>query len=326
VILIVTEHWDPHTDFVEPELERRGLRWVRLHLSDVPTMVSASYRVGDTPLAGTMTIRNTAIDLSEIRAVWYRRTERFTLPKHLSPTEDRVARDECQAFVDGLWGWLGDATWISEPFAVRAASRKAEQLLRARRVGFQVPKTLFSNDPGRIREFVDGLAREGLRCIYKPHGSIIVDVGEGKRGVAYTRLLGPAELDHLEEIRLSPGIFQQYVEKDAELRVTVVGSKVFACKIESQAHEATQVDWRAASWDDPSESVPHVPTNLPKDVETFCRSLVHSYGLRFGAIDLVATPGGDYVFLELNPNGQWVWIEQRTGLPIASALVDELAS
>ena len=89
---------------------------------------------------------------------------------------------------------------------------------------------------------------------------------------------------------------------------------------------ATQVDWRAAAWDNPGESAPHAPMDLPSDVEKFCLALVHSYGLRFGAIDLIVTPRGDWVFLELNPNGQWVWIEQLTGLPIASALVDELLS
>ena len=198
MILIVTEQCDPHTDFVEPEFDRRGIPWVRLHLSDLPTMVKASYPVGDTLVAGTLTIRERSIDLSEIRAVWYRRTESFYFPKHMSQTERDVARDECQAFVQGLWGWLGSATWISEPFAVRAASRKAEQLLRVRRMGFPVPETLFSNDPDRIREFVDRLSRQGLRCIYKPHGPIIVDAGDGKRGVAYTRILGRAELDRLE--------------------------------------------------------------------------------------------------------------------------------
>jgi glutathione synthase/RimK-type ligase-like ATP-grasp enzyme len=326
VILIVTEQCDPHTDFVEPELDRRGLSWVRLHLSDFPTMVTASYPVGETPAADTMTIRDKSIDITDISAVWYRRTERFVLPKHLSSTEDNVARDECQAFVQGLWAWLGNVTWISEPFAVRAASCKAEQLLRVRRMGFRIPKTLFSNDPIRVREFVHQLRRHDLGCVYKPHNSIIVEAGDGKRGVAYTRLLGPAELDRLEEIRLSPGIFQEYVDKHSEFRVTVVGDQVFGCRIESQAREATQIDWRAATWNDPTESAPHVATDLPGEIETFCRSLVHSYGLRFGAIDLIVTPGGDFVFLELNPNGQWAWIEQRTGLPIASALVDELAS
>jgi glutathione synthase/RimK-type ligase-like ATP-grasp enzyme len=326
VILIVTEQCDPHTDFVEPELDRRGISWVRLHLSDCPTMVSASYPAGETLVAGSMSIRDRSIDITELSAVWYRRTERFFLPKHLSSAEDKVARDECHAFVQGLWAWLADATWVSEPFAVRAASCKAEQLLRVQRMGFQIPKTLFSNDPIRIREFVYQLGRQDLRCIYKPHNSIIVDAGDGQRGVTYTRLLGSAELDRLEEIRLSPGIFQEYVDKNAEFRVTVVGDRVFACKIESQAREATQIDWRAAAWHDPTESAPHTAADLPSEVETFCRSLVHSYGLCFGAIDLIVTPGGDFVFLELNPNGQWAWIEQRTGLPIASALIDVLAS
>ena len=323
MILIVTERCDPHTDFVEPEFDRRGVSWVRLHLSELPTATQASYRVDGEPRAGTLTIRGRTIDLSRVRGVWYRRTERFFLPG-LSATEEAVARVECQAFIEGLWGWLGDAHWVSTPGTIRAASSKAEQLSRARQMGFRVPKTLFSNEPERVRQFADTIEAEGARCIYKPHGSIIVDTGDGNRGVVYTRLLGREERGRLDEIRLSPGIFQEYIEKRAELRVNVIGDRVFACMIDSQSKEATRVDWRAASWIDPDEILPHAPAGLPPDVENFCRSFVHSYGLRFGAIDLILTPSKEYVLLELNPNGQWAWIEQRTGLPMASALVDEL--
>ena len=326
MILIITEHSDPHTDFVEPEFDRRGIPWVRFHLAELPTMVQSSYRIDGEPPPGMLVIRGQPIDLSNVNAVWYRRTERFFLPESLSATEESVAREECVAFVQGLWGWLGNAHWVSKPGAIRAASSKAEQLLRARRMGFTVPKTLFSNDPERVRAFADAIEAEGSRCIYKPHNSIIVDAGDGNRGVVYTRLLGSEERDRLEEIRLSPGIFQQYIEKHAELRVNVFGERVFACMIDSQVKESTRVDWRAASWTDPNEISPHEPAVLPERVESFCRSIVHSYGLRFGAIDLIVTPDKDYVFLELNPNGQWAWIEQRTGLPLASALVDELTS
>lgn len=326
MILIVTERCDPHTDFVEPEFDRRGVSWVRLHLAELPTLVQASYRVDGEPRAGTLTIHGSTIDLSRVRAVWYRRTERFFLPGSLSATEEAVARVECQAFVQGLWSWLGDAHWVSTPGAIRAASNKAEQLSRTRQMGFRVPRTLFSNEPDRVRQFADAIEAEGARCIYKPHGSIIVDTGDGNRGVVYTRLLGREERGRLEEIRFSPGIFQEYIEKCAELRVNVIGDRVFACMIDSQSKEATRVDWRAASWTDPDEILRHAPVGLPPGVESFCRSFVHSYGLRFGAIDLIMTPNNDYVFLELNPNGQWAWIEQRTGLPMASALVDELLS
>ncbi|MFN2444382.1 MAG: alpha-L-glutamate ligase, partial [Vicinamibacterales bacterium] len=65
---------------------------------------------------------------------------------------------------------------------------------------------------------------------------------------------------------------------------------------------------------------PHRAFDLPNGMADACRRLVASYGLMFGAIDLIVDATGEYYFLELNPNGQWVWVQQATGLPIREAL------
>jgi glutathione synthase/RimK-type ligase-like ATP-grasp enzyme len=324
MLLIVTEKWDPHADWVEEELNRRSLNWVRFHLSDFPTAAHATYSAGSDSDDASLTVRGTVIPLSSVDGVWYRRTETFGLPDSLSAVERGVAQAECREFVQGLWSQLASARWLSAPPAIRAASSKAEQLLRACRFGFEVPETCVSNEPDAIRAFVDAMSHRGERVIYKPHTTIIVEAENGRVGVAYTRLLGAAELERLAEIRLTPGIFQRYVPKRLELRVTVIGTSVFACAIDSQGRSATQVDWRASPWESPGEFPAHVPFALPSEFADMCSRFVHSYGLAFGAIDLVVTPGGEYVFLELNPNGQWAWVEQMTGLPMRAALVDEL--
>jgi glutathione synthase/RimK-type ligase-like ATP-grasp enzyme len=324
MLLIVTEKCDPHVDWVEQELSRRSLDWVRFHLSDFPTETHATYFVGFDGDDAFLTVRGTVIPLLSIDGVWYRRTETFGLPASLSADERRVARAECREFVEGLWSQLASARWVSTPAAIRAASSKAEQLLRARRLGFDIPETCLSNDASAVRAFVDGMTQRGNRVIYKPHTTIIVEAESGRVGVAYTRLLGAAELERLAEIRLTPGIFQRYVPKRLELRVTVIGNSVFACAIDSQSRATTEIDWRAAPWEAPEEFPPHVPFTLPSALEEMCSRFVRSYGLAFGALDLLVTPEGEYVFLELNPNGQWAWVEQLTGLPMRAALVNEL--
>jgi glutathione synthase/RimK-type ligase-like ATP-grasp enzyme len=102
--------------------------------------------------------------------------------------------------------------------------------------------------------------------------------------------------------------------------VTVVGQKTFVVAIHSQDTEETQIDWRKGS----NISLEHTVIDLPDDVRSRCISLVERLGLRFGAIDLIRDRSGDFWFLEINPNGQWAWIERRTGLPITAAIVDEL--
>ena len=107
--------------------------------------------------------------------------------------------------------------------------------------------------------------------------------------------------------------------KRYDVRVTVIGDEALAARIDSQADPEARVDWRRA---DPGKLV-HGVEELSADVASRCVELVASYGLNFGAIDLAATDDG-YVFFEINPNGQWAWLEQTTNLPLRARLADLL--
>jgi len=124
----------------------------------------------------------------------------------------------------------------------------------------------------------------------------------------------------LESLSYAPVIFQRRIEKKIDLRVTVVGDQVFAVSIDSQALKETETDWRHSS----VSSLDHEVFDLPKDLGESCKLMVKRLQLRYGAIDLVMDKSGKYWFLECNPNGQWAWIENRTGLPISAAIVDEM--
>jgi glutathione synthase/RimK-type ligase-like ATP-grasp enzyme len=125
--------------------------------------------------------------------------------------------------------------------------------------------------------------------------------------------------DHLSAIRLTTNLFQQYIPKAFEVRITVIGSNVFAAEIHSQHSERARIDFRAAYQD-----LYYQVHALPKEIEEACRQLVRSFHLQFSAIDMLVTPEGKYYFLESNANGQWGWIERHTGLPLTAALVDLL--
>jgi glutathione synthase/RimK-type ligase-like ATP-grasp enzyme len=304
---------------MEPILDKRDIPWCRLHLGEFPIHVSAGYEIERNKVSGVLRIRGEAINLTEIQSVWYRRTEKFRFPAWLDDADRNLAQRESEAFIQGLWRMLSSAVWVSSPDAIRGASSKAEQLLRAPKYGFCVPRTCVSNDPAFVREFVYQVGEKN-EVIYKPHTPIFVDQPGGKKGVVYTTRLNQAALGRLDEIHLAPGIFQVYVRKSFELRVTVVGDSVFACAIDSQAMVETETDWRAHLWGDSRTFPPHSTFDLPQPVADSCRRFVKSYGLMFGAIDLIVDPDGEYYFLELNPNGQWVWVQQATGLPIGENL------
>jgi glutathione synthase/RimK-type ligase-like ATP-grasp enzyme len=155
--------------------------------------------------------------------------------------------------------------------------------------------------------------------IYKTLGGGLPVNRHGVRSPIYT---SPVEERHFEDeatIRLTPCLFQENVSKRVELRVIAVGSELFCAEIDSQRSELTAQDWRRSYPD-----LRHRPHTLPSEVERGLRELMDRLGLLFGAIDLILTPDGRYVFLEINANGQWAWLEGELGMPLTSALVDLL--
>jgi glutathione synthase/RimK-type ligase-like ATP-grasp enzyme len=136
----------------------------------------------------------------------------------------------------------------------------------------------------------------------------------------YTEVVSKRDVGYAAAIEYSPTIFQAYVPKRLELRITVVGERVFPAEIHSQRTHHTKHDWRRYDLD----NTPHFPHDLPREIQERCISLVKRLELCYGAIDMVLTPDGRYVFLEINPSGQYMWIEAQTGLPISAAIADLL--
>jgi glutathione synthase/RimK-type ligase-like ATP-grasp enzyme len=184
-------------------------------------------------------------------------------------------------------------------------------------IGFRVPATKVTNEPYAAETWyraIDGSA------IYKPqrYGRIV-------RGdtvsVIYTNVIEPHHATKFASVQYAPVLLQPYISKGYEVRATVVGQYVFAAALASQTVPGAQHDWRRVD----ASVLPHTPHRLPSVVEAQCIALVRALGLNFGAIDLIVTPSGDYIFLEINPNGQWAWIQQMCPeLQIREALIDLL--
>src|SRR5260370_18048130 len=145
-----------------------------------------------------------------------------------------------------------------------------------------------------------------------------LDLESGK--ALFTGLLTERELATLDLIRISPGVFQKFVAKSYEGRATVVGSRIFSAKIDSQARVETKIDWRHRPFD-----IEEKPIELPPAIETKIYAFMQVFGLVYGAFDFIVTPEGHHVFLEVNPAGQYMWVEVQTGLPITAALAQELS-
>jgi glutathione synthase/RimK-type ligase-like ATP-grasp enzyme len=229
----------------------------------------------------------------------------------------RYVRREWELTVRGLAAASPESIWVNHP--LRAGwldGNKLAQMSLAARAGFEVPPTLLSNDPDRIVRF----ARQFDHVAVKSQGGAWREMPDGAMAVAYTQRCTSAELDAGRAgLTRAPVLVQPYLEKTHELRVTVVDAIVFVCRIDSQASARTEVDWRR----DVNAVSHELVDAAPGEVDRL-RELVHAAGLRYAAIDLACTHDGKKYFLDLNPAGQFGWIEARTGAPILRTLAEAL--
>lgn len=307
-VLVVTSQFDPTADAVVTELARRGNPVFRCDIAQFPLELSITAELGET-WTGSLRTKHRNVRLDEISAAYYRRPTRFQFPPDLAGAELDWAGQQARLGLGGVFATM--AGWINHPHRMGFAEYKPVQLSAAKQAGFSMPRTLISNDPVTVRAFAEKVGP----IIYKPFASGGIGDAENPRAV-YTTLVDPDELD--DSVRLTAHLFQEKVHKAYEVRLTVVDHRFFAARI-TAASTAAQLDWRTDY-----EALRYDVIEVPSLIKNQVSALMSELGLRFGALDFAVTPEGDWVFFEINPNGQWGWIAHRTGLPICEAIVDAL--
>lgn len=256
------------------------------------------------------------VELDKVRAAYFRRPLPPEVPQNgMSVSSAHYIREEWSYLLRSIYLELG-RKWFSHPNQIILAEDKPKQLRLASDIGFSVPKTVITNSLSSIKSlFMEG------DVVAKPLKQALLEEsnGEDSKVIFTSTVQSVTDVDE-DALRVAPVIFQQKIHKRFDIRVTVVEDKVFPVAIKSQAFEKTKTDWRHSS----VIELEHEVYELPSDIAEYCCSIVKKLGLRFGAIDLVMDTSEKIWFLECNPNGQWAWIENRTGLPIASAIVDSM--
>lgn len=314
MILIVTNKEDLTVDYVIIELTKRGIPFFRFNTEDFPTKIFITFKHAGHEISVDIWNKYKRIDLKEIKAAWYRRPGMPIISSAIYDNEYRsYATIESVAVLQSLYRLLG-YKWLNHPLDIAAAESKPYQLVLAKEIGFNIPRTLITTSPNDLLCFYK-LCNN--RVIVKPLKQATLR-GINEELVVFTSQVTTDDLKDVESIRYSPCIYQEHIEKEIDIRVTIVGNNIFAVGINSQLYEETQVDWRQGERID----LPHEIYILPKDIQDKCFSIVRKFNLKFGAIDIVLAKDGNFYFLEINPNGQWAWMEERLDLKISEAIVD----
>lgn len=304
MVLVVSHGRDAHVPRVADELDRVGARWSLLDTDDYPHGIT----VTDGPDGGQLGLGEQAIALREVTAVWWRRPE-FPVIDGREPEIARWAERQAYAALDSALNAI-DATWVNHPRCNRVAQDKPANLRRAAAAGLRVPDWLVTNDPAAAHAFALG----HQAVVAKPVESAQVS----RERSIWTRRID--DLTWLERLGPEPYLMQQFIAKTHDVRVTVVGETAFAVAIDSQADPRSIVDMRAGDL----RGLAHRVVELPEQIQGALLGLCRSLDLHFAAVDFVCDRDGRWWFLELNPNGQWAWLEELTSVPLAEGLAGVL--
>lgn len=317
-ILLITNKSDITSDFVVNKIREKSLSFYRLNTEEVGENVTVSLNFSSGRYVLFDKLLSKEIDLNKVRSVYYRRPEikSFTHEDNLTNSEILYVKGEILYTLEGIYKVLNKCNWVSPLYSIRQAENKVYQLLIAKEIGFNIPNSLITSSFVSAQNFFI----ENLNdCIVKPIKNGLVEESE-KVKVVYTSSVSDIE-GKAEQISFCPTFFQNKIHKKYDVRVTVVGNRLFPVSIDSQNNDLTIIDWRKGNM-----ILPHKLITLPIDIEEKCFDIVNKLGLKFGAIDLIQDENDNYIFLEINPNGQWAWIENRLGCDISGSIVNLLCN
>lgn len=313
-VLILAETLDPSADLMVMALAEREAEVVRVDLGWFPQDLNLEAELRHGRWTGRLTTLHHSVEL-EISAIWYRSPTTFRFPDPLSPVERQHAHTEAKLGLGGVLTAL-PALWVNHPARNADAGYKPVQLAFAARSGLIVPPTLIRNEAAAVHSFARQATETGL--VSKLLGAATVNE-EGRRKVRYSRRLDECRLRDLRGVEQTAHQFQQWVPKSYEVRMVVIGQRLFSVAIHAHS-EAARVDWRS---DYPALS--YEALDPPEDVAVGVHAVMKELGLVLGAFDFIVTPEGRLVFLEVNPGGQYGWLETNIDVPLTVTLADLLA-
>lgn len=303
----MTNEEDVGADYVVRELGARGVNVVRLNTERAP-----DWRLRIEPgLAWEVRSPSRSLTATECAGVWWRRIELPARPAGVEDGEAQALGRQWRTFFAGLETVPGPR-WVSSPAAIDVAENKARQLTAARGVGLLIPDTVWTNDRAAAERLIDTEDAAVVKSVATAYWET-----DAVPHFVFARTANAKYLPEAESFAGAPVCFQLPITPKDDVRVTVVGDRYFAAAREAGVNDP--LDWRLG------DDTRWHAIEIPEDVGLRCTELTTRLSLRFSGIDLARDAAGTYWFIELNPNGEWGWLE-ASGLPIAAAIADELTA
>lgn len=300
------------TELVLDWLRSWGVPHVRLNATDIAKANhgnGAVYSINKNEASVRLKIDGEEVNTSDIKVVWFRRwaysadvsvPRIFDDPSYRSDSNVFFASNhlfkELQGVTKFLLTSLSSAKWLGDP--KNSAPNKLVVLKMAVEAGLDVPDTLVTADPDELRRFIE---KHGA-VITKPIGDMLLVSFDEREHGTYTSVIDDEFLAQHRQYAAFPSLYQEKLEKRYEVRTFYLDGKCYSMAMFTQQKVATQSDFRKYCYEDPNREVPY---QLPASIEASIKELMDNLHLDTGSIDIVRTLDGRYVFLEVNPVGQF---------------------
>ena len=318
MLLIITNQHDLASDYLILRLCERGIDFRRFNTEELGTSVFIEISLSNEQSVFRIEFEDGVVLTREsISGVYFRQPLPPDYSGKVLDKEVQFVNSETLELLRSLWRLIPENLWLNHPTRLWVASNKANQLLAASKTGLRIPRTLISANRTSITDFFleeeNSVVGKAIRHGFITQADHMVLAGTQRLPIDFP--------NRLENFAPVPMTFQQEIKKAYDLRVVVVDNNVFATSIISPDSEQ-HVDWRIV--DLTGRRLVHSKITLPEDAVNNCTALVREFGLRYSSIDMIQDDTGNLYFLELNPNGQWAWIEQLTHYPIRDSIIDAL--
>lgn len=315
MLLIITEKIDLTSDYLIIKLIERNVPFVRFNTEEFFNN-QLKIRFSNKSKSCELLCGSKRVELNEITGAYFRRPALPDINDIVSEEEQEFVDREIEATLAGVFRLINDDLWLNAPKNIFNANNKIEQLNVAQKIGFTIPNTLVSNDSQSISNFIQEnkqVIGKAVKHGFYSHGNDVY--------LAFTKEIGQDYLENIQQYSHIPMILQTKIEKEYDIRINVIGNKVYATALLSQEFEISKTDWRV--WDVCDKfDLGHEKIELPSEIIKMCLKINKHYHLNFSAIDMILSKSGEYYFLELNPNGQWAWIEEKVGYPLRDSIID----
>lgn len=331
MILIITNKGDIHCNPVIKHLQRNGDKYFRLNTESLLTdyLISFSYKDQSVDLHIENKINGKTLSSKEVISVWERRPNSPVLPEINNEKIKLVVEDEANELTKWIRHFFINCRMIGSSVWDRPNESKLRQMDLASRVinelrsEIKLPHTLLTNSKKDLEQFSNNKKEIVLKPI-SADGLMLDD----KLEIPFTsRKVNSKNINVItqDDLELCPSFMQEYVEKNYELRITVIGEKILCCKIDSQKLPKGngREDWREGYEHGLSEVEEWI--DCPDEIQEFIILYMQKMNLNFGCFDFIYAKNNSFYFLECNPNGQWMWLEEDLGIPISESIANFLA-